>query len=205
MPSIEIPESLFARLQELAVPLVDTPVTVIERLLSSYAGQKTRQTSATVEPVQAGASDQKAARMGQPQREFESNAAPSLRHTRVISAEFAGNRANGWNDLVRVAHIEALRRLGSLEAVRRITTSKMILGRANSEQEKRGYRYIAEMNACVQNVDAEHCWVNTFRLAKTLKVPVEVDFEWLHKSGAAHPGKTARLAWKPKEEGSAAL
>lgn len=138
MPSIEIPESLFARLQELAVPLVDTPVTVIERLLSSYAGQKTRQTSATVEPVQAGASDQKAARMGQPQREFESNAAPSLRHTRVISAEFAGNRANGWNDLVRVAHIEALRRLGSLEAVRRITTSKMILGRANSEQEKKG-------------------------------------------------------------------
>lgn len=39
MPAIEIPDSLFTRLQKLAVPLVDTPVTVIERLLSSYEAQ----------------------------------------------------------------------------------------------------------------------------------------------------------------------
>ena len=203
MPSIEIPHSLFLRLQKVAVPLVDTPVTVIERLLSSYT-EKTGQASATAETTTPEAPEPRSARGGQPQREFESNATPSLRHTRVILAQFAGNKANGWNDLVRVANIEAMRRLGSLEAVRRITTSNMILGRANSEQEKKGYRYVTEMNACIQNVDAEHCWVNAFRLAKTLKVSVEVDFEWLHKSGAAHPGKSARLVWKPKDEGSAA-
>jgi hypothetical protein len=32
---VEIPDALFLRLQKLAVPLVDMPVTVIERLLSS--------------------------------------------------------------------------------------------------------------------------------------------------------------------------
>lgn len=203
MASIEIPNSLFKRLQKLAIPLVDTPVTVIERLLSSYTEQ-TGRAGTTAEPTEPQVPEPKSARGGSSAREFEPSTAPSLRHTRVISAEFAGNRANGWNDLVRVAHIEAMRRFGSLEAVRRVSTSKMILGRANSEQEKRGYRYVAEMNACIQNVDAEHCWTNTFRLAKALKVPVEVDFEWLHKSGAAHPGKGARLVWKPKEEGSSA-
>ena len=39
---------------------------------------------------------------------------------------------------------------------------------------------------------------------RTLKVPVEVEFQWLHKSEAAHPGKAARLVWKPKEETSIA-
>ena len=36
MATIEIPDSLFARLQKLAVPLMDTPVTMIERLLGHY-------------------------------------------------------------------------------------------------------------------------------------------------------------------------
>lgn len=133
------------------------------------------------------------------QREFEPSKVPSLRHTRIFAADFGGRKADGWNSLVHVAHIEAVRRLGSIEAVRRISSANMILGRANSEQSKRGLRYLAEINACIQNVDAEHAWSNTFRLAKTLRVPVEVEFQWLQKSEAAHPGKTARISWKPKE------
>jgi hypothetical protein len=198
MPAIEIPDSLFARLQKLAVPLVDTPVTVIERLLCSYEAQ-TGQAVATGEPPES-----REGRKPQPHSEFEPRTVPSLRHTRILAAEFAGRKADGWNNLVPVAHIEAVRRLGSAEAVRRISTAKMILGRASSDRAKAGYRYVAEINACIQNVDAEHSWSNTFRLAKALKVSVEVEFEWLQKSDAAHPGKTARLFWKPKDDVSAA-
>jgi|SRR5579872_2421269 len=194
MPAIEIPDSLFARLQKLAVPLVDTPVTVIERLLGSYEAQM-GQAGAT-----AGQPESREGRKPPSQSEFEPRTVPSLRHTRILAAEFAGRKADGWNSLVHVAHMEAVRRLGSVEAVRRISTAKMILGRASSERAKAGYRYVAEINACIQNVDAEHAWSNTFRLAKALKVPVEVEFEWLPKSEAAHPGKTARLFWKPKDE-----
>jgi hypothetical protein len=192
MPTIEISESLFAKLQKLAVPLVDTPVTVLERLLSHYEAQ-TAQVSAIGE--QSRANENRG-----PQREFKATAPPSLRHTRVIEADFAGRKADGWNSLVHVAHIEAVRRMGSVEAVRRISTAKMILGRASSDRAKAGYRYVAEINACIQNVDAEHAWSNTFRLAKALKVPVEVEFEWLLRNEAAHPGKTARILWKPKDE-----
>ncbi|MHB8607577.1 MAG: T4SS efffector SepA family protein [Candidatus Acidiferrales bacterium] len=196
MPAIQIPDSLFVRLQKLAVPLVDTPVTVLERLLSSYETQSGQ--AGAIE----GPAELREGRRPQPQREFEPNTAPSLRHTRIITADFAGRKADGWNSLAHLAHIEAVRRLGSVEVVHRMTTSRMMLGRASSEQEKRGFRYVAEINACIQNVDAEHAWANTFRLAKALKVPVEVDFEWLQRNEAAHPGKTARLVWKPKDESS---
>ncbi len=192
MPSIEIPDSLFTRLQKLAVPLVDTPVTVIERLLSSYEAQPGQADATSEQP------ESLEGRRPQPQREFAPGTVPSLRHTRIITAEFAGRKADGWNSLVHVAHIEAVRRLGSVEAVRRISTAKMILGRASSDRAKAGYRYVAEINACIQNVDAEHAWSNTFRLAKALKVCVEVEFEWLQRSEAAHPGKTARYVMETK-------
>lgn len=194
MPSIEISDALFRRLQKLAVPLVDTPLTVLERLLSHYEAQTGPAGANESQP------ESRESRKLQPQRAFGAATPPSLRHTRIITADFAGRKADGWNSLVHVAHIEAVRRLGSVEAVRRVSTAKMMLGRLSSEQDKKGFRYVAEINACIQNADAEHAWSNTFRLAKALKVPVEVDFEWLQRSGAAHPGKTAHMIWKPKDE-----
>jgi len=194
MPAIQIPDSLFERLQKLAVPLVDTPVTVLERLITVYEVHM-----APASQI-AGPSEPPENRSAEPQGEMKPPSVPSLRHTRVIAAEFAGRKADGWNNLVHVAHIEAVQRLGSVEAVRRITTSKIILGRASSEQDKKGYRYVAEINACIQNVPAEQAWTNIFRLAKALRVPVEVDFQWSQKNDAARPGKTARLFWKPKDE-----
>lgn len=193
MPAIEIPDSLYLRLQKLSVPLVDTPATVLERLITVYENHMPPAGQIALDPEPA--TDMRAAS----QREFEPGTVPSLRHTRIFAADFGGRKADGWNSLIHVAHIEAVRRLGSVEAVRRISSANMILGRANWEQSKRGLRYVAEINACIQNVDAEHAWSNIFRLAKTLRVPVEVEFQWLQKSEAAYPGKTARISWKPKE------
>lgn len=199
MKNIEVPDAVFTRLQKLAVPLVDTPVTVLERLLNHYeerAGPEAPAGPSAMPP-------QAVPREGQRQpgaKRFAPKTPPSLRHTRVISADFAGRKAYGWNSLVREAHIEAVRRFGSVEAVRRVTKSQVMFGRATSAQEKKGYRYVAEINASIQNVGAEYSWSNTLRLAKMLKAPVEVEFEWLQRSEAAHPGKTGRLVWKPKEE-----
>ena len=90
-----------------------------------------------------------------------------------------------------------MRRLGSIDALRRMSKSNMIVGRATSPDEKKGYRYVAEINVSIQNVDAEHAWSNTLRLAETLKVQLEVDFEWMQKQEAAYPGQTGRLSWSP--------
>jgi len=132
MPAIEIPDSLFARLQKLAVPLVDTPVTVIERLLSSYEAQTGRADATSGQP------ESHEGRKSPPQREFEPGKVPSPRHTRILAADFAGREADGSDSLVHIAHIEAVRRLGSVETARRISTAKLILDRASSDRTKAG-------------------------------------------------------------------
>jgi hypothetical protein len=196
MATIEIPDSLFERLQKLAVPLVDTPATVIQRLLNGHEAE----TGQAITRADAGQPGPGESRRAPALSESEPGKVPSLRHTRILEAKFAGRKADGWNSLVHVAHIEAVKRLGSVESVRRISTAKLMPGNANSERARAGFRYVAEINVCIQNVDANHAWSNTFRLAKALKVPVEVELEWLDKHEAALPGKTARLLWKPKDE-----
>lgn len=130
-------------------------------------------------------------------QEFNPDAPPDLRHTRVLAARFAGQAATGWNKLVHMAHKEAMSRVGSLDVLRDATTSNFIVGRASSEETKKGYRYVPDIGISIQNVDAGHAWSNTLRLARYLHVEVRVDFEWMQKSDAAFPGEAGQLGWKP--------
>jgi hypothetical protein len=130
-------------------------------------------------------------------QELNPDGPPDLRHTRILTARFAGQVASGWNNLVHVAHKEAMLHLGSLESLRSVTKSNLITGRASSEDVKKGYRYVPEVNVSIQNVDAGHAWSNTLRLARQLNVAVRVDFEWMQKSDAVFPGQRGTLTWKP--------
>jgi len=189
MPTLEIPESLFKRLQRLAIPLVDTHTTVLERVLDDYESRR-RNNSTAVPTTQRPETD--AGMLA-----FNPDAPPDLRHASVLTARFASKTASGWNRLVHEAHIEAMSQLGSLDALRRVSKSNFITGRASSEDTKKGYRHVPEIDISIQNVDAGHAWSNTLRLARHLRVEVKVDFEWMQKSDAAHPGKKGRLAWSP--------
>jgi hypothetical protein len=191
MTTLEIPESLFKRLQKLAEPLVDTHITVLERVLNDYESRKAnnKPPMGTTEPrkptVDSGV------------LEFSPDAPPDLRHADVRMARFAGRKAFGWNKLVHEAHIEAVSKLGSIEALRNATRSNFIIGRAGSDDTKKGFRHVPAINISIQNVDAAHAWSNTLRLARHLHVEVAVEFEWKQKSEAVHPGGKGRLAWKP--------
>ncbi|MGA2858624.1 MAG: hypothetical protein ABSE40_17280 [Candidatus Sulfotelmatobacter sp.] len=190
MPTLEIPETLFRRLQRLAIPLVDTHTTVLERVLDDYESRRGNDSDAKPERPQAPEA-------GPATLVFSPDAPPDLRHASVLRARFAGKTASGWNKLVHEAHIEAMSRLGSLDALRTVTKSNFITGRASSEETRKGYRHVPEIDLSVQNVDAAHAWSNTLRLARHLRVDVSVDFEWMQKGDAAHPGKKGRLAWSP--------
>lgn len=200
MPAIEIPDSLFRRLQKLAVPLVDTTASVLEKLADHFEACQ-----------RAGADEQLLDRIfgknagrtvTEPETkskgtipEFDPDAPPDLRHTRILSARFGGRTADGWNELVHVAHTEALVCLGSVDSLRGATKSNFVVGRASQEQMKKGYRYVPQIDISIQNVDAEHAWSNVLRLAKHLGVPVAVDFEWMPKADAARPGEKGCLSW----------
>lgn len=191
MPTLEIPEALFKRLQRLAIPLVDSHTTVLERILDDYESRRRRSgpNSRTMDSQRSQGSVNGL--------EFDPDAPPDLRHAGVLTARFAGRTATGWNKLVHEAHVEAILRLGSLDALRGATKSNFIIGRASSEETKKGYRHVPEIDISIQNVDAAHAWSNALRLARHLGVEVSVDFEWMQKSDAAHPGRKGILAWKP--------
>jgi hypothetical protein len=184
MRTLQIPDSIFERLQKIAIPLVDNDATLIERLLDNYESKRNGNHGPSVFRKLDPGSDV---------RELDPDTPGELRHTRVVTASFAGQKAAGWNELVHVAHMQAIARLGSFEALRKATRSNIALGR----QSGRGFRHVAEIDISVQNVDAEHAWANVLRLARQLNLEVQVDFEWLDKKEARHPGASGHLAWRP--------
>jgi len=193
MTTLEVPEALFRRLQKLAVPLVDTHVTVLERVISAYESRNGHSQGEGT----AGTSKQQA---GQGLLEFSPDAPPDLRHADVRIASFDGRKAFGWNKLVQEAHSAAMSRLGSVDTLRGATKSSFIAGRATPDDVKRGYRYVPGINISIQNVDAAHAWSNTLRLARHLRVEVEVEFEWKQKADSAYPGRRGRLIWAPDDK-----
>src|SRR6476660_1779217 len=104
MPVIRISEQTFERLQNLAKPFVDTPASVIERLLD--LGESQRATGSKIPP----------ARPAPDVKRYDPDNPPSLTHTKVLATEFDGVKAEHWNDLVDTAHRHAMKRLQTYEA-----------------------------------------------------------------------------------------
>lgn len=182
MPVIRIPDPVFERLQSIAKPFVDTPASVIERLLDFYQGGGTQPQPPKVGDSRAVLTD------------FDPEAPPDLRHARVLYAEVGGEKAAGWNELVQLAHRHAAVELkGNLDALKSATLSNMSVGRRSDS----GFHYVGDPNISIQNVEANNAWRNTLHLAKRFNFETSVVFEWADKKGAALPGKQGRLSWNP--------
>src|ERR1700731_2854008 len=92
-PVIRISDEIFQRLQLLATPLVDTPATVVQKLLDSYESHNGgfKQGTQTPERTPSMSSEDGVDR-------FDPDSPPDLTHTEVIAAKFDGVPASSWND-----------------------------------------------------------------------------------------------------------
>jgi len=175
--TIEIPDALFQRLQKHATPLVDTPVSVMERWADSYELHNTKPASTSVAPSISVA-------------KLDVDRPPNLTHTRV-SGDFGGTLFREWNDLLRIAHIQAFNKAGSFEALQAATLARIRKGAHTVE----GFRFIPDIGVSLQGVDANHAWEYALRLAKFLGVSVKAEVEWRNNPKAARPGERATLVW----------
>lgn len=182
---IDLPDSTYEKLQSLAVGFVDTPATVIERLIKAY---KERETSAISQPQSPGISES----LGDSVRVFDPSRPPDLFHT-IVQGEFNGVRFSRWNDLVRIAMEQTYKKAGSFEALKRYTNAQI---REGSHSDS-GYRYIPQIGISVQNVDANHAWQHACRLAQLLRVPIQATVDWRLKENASYPGQRGLLKWDP--------
>jgi len=188
MPVIRIPDPVFERLQHIAKPFVDTPATVIERLLDFYEGRPGRS-------KEGSSISQQTPNLDIAFSILDPYDPPGLRFTRVIGAEVAGEKAHNWNELVQVAHRQAHAKSKDIDAVRSATLSKIVVGRKNDS----GFHYVSDLNLSIQNVDADKAWKSAFHLAKRFNLNISVDVEWPDKDGAEMPGKKGRLTWPPRK------
>jgi hypothetical protein len=190
MPVIRIPDLVFERLQTIAKPFVDTPASVIEKLLDFYERHTARE-----------ARVQNATHKSRPivtiTTDFDPRRPPSLKYTRIIRAEIGGLEALSWNELVQMAHRQATAKLRGVNSLRQATLSNIVMG----QKETDGFHYLSDINISIQNVAADKAWRNALHLAETLKLGISAEFEWQEKDGAAMPGKRGRLIWNPNKVG----
>ena len=181
---IEIPELLLKRLQKLATPFVDTPVSVIERCVDVYERNSDKADAADYNPSVPD--------IRQSMRRLDPRRPPSLLHTRV-RGQFGAIAFSSWNDLLRIAHVEAFKRTRSFEELRNVTRAQIKKGPYSNE----GYHHVPEIDVSIQGVDADRAWEYTLRLAIYLKVPLKAEIEWRNNDRAAYPGESALISWSP--------
>jgi hypothetical protein len=177
MPTIEISQKDFARLQALATPFVDTPATVISRLLDA---------------VESTPHESKSTSSGRPQgNSYYGKDLPPLRHTKFLSGEFDGEapKKNQWNSLVEVALAKALAISGDIKKVHAWCGANVVAGRKEDE----GYAYLPGQNFSYQRVSAEDAGKILVRLAEFLRVDLEINFEWRDKDEAFRPTERGRI------------
>jgi hypothetical protein len=176
MPSIEIHDSTFERLQRHARPFVDSPDAVINKALDALEGVDTTELKA--EP-------------GLAERRIDPRSVPNLTHTKVLQASIGGDviaRPN-WNRLLDEVLRRAMRQLGNFEKVRKLCPVNMVQGRKADE----GYDYLSDIRISVQGQDANAACRAVIAAAQGLGIEVDIAFMWRLKEGAAHPGEHARI------------
>ena len=199
MPVIRISEPTFQRLQALATPLVDTPSTVVERLLDLHDDVKAagRHLEGAVEALPTSPPKTKPGRSNAVLH-LDPEAAPDFTHARIVGGNFGGRFVRNWNELVHVAHRVAFAQLRTLEKVKAASKSNILPGHFRSS----GFHYLKDLNISIQNVSANDAWRRALHLARQLHVPIEVEVAWEHKKGAVFPGQQRTIRWPPAPKDS---
>ena len=179
-PSVELSSATFSRLQNHAVPLVDTIETVINRLIDAYETKGNT-------PSQGSGGETKI-------KVFNPSAPPDLTHTKVLSAmvngSTLGHGQDNWNGVLNAVVHLAWAQASSTDAFKKLMAVNFVDGQKTDE----GYRFLADLGISVQGQDANGAWRGVAHIAKKLGLPVTVTFAWREKAGAAFPGVTGSLA-----------
>ena len=181
---IEMPDSVFIQLQRIATPLVDNPVTVIERLLSFYEDHHSRLETPTPNPLPPSSD-----------LEFDPAKAPDLRHTRVLAGTIRDQPVRSWNELTRTAHALALGSAYnlSIDQIGRISGANLFRG----EHHDSGFQPIDGTGISIQGVNSKNAWQQSLKLAMHLGFTLRVRFRLHDKAAAPHRGATARIHYDP--------
>ena len=170
--TIELPDELFTRLQKHAVPFVDTPLSVIERaVIALEEGDEE-----TSEPHGATG-----------QRSFNPAAAPNLTFTKPRTASVNGRAlpqsSAYWNNIMFEVIGEAARRGISTQNLLDLITVNCQAGRRTDN----GFTFIEGAGLSIQGQAANGAWRQSYVIASSIGIPVDVVFAWQNNPKAELP------------------
>lgn len=169
---IEIPDELFAKLQKHAVPLIDTPVDVIERAIRA---------------LEAGNEDSSEAISPSGVRAFNPAAAPNLSFTTLISARIGEKvlpKADTyWNSVLHAVILEAAASGHSAQDIYDLISVNCQLGKRDDN----GFKYIEAAGISIQGQAANSAWKQAYVIASSFGIGLDVEFSWQNNEKAAMP------------------
>lgn len=185
MPTIEITDHDFARLQKVAVPFIDTPATALTKVIDAFE-RSTASTDPAEAPIQTASN----------LTVYHHDNLPPLTHTKLLEARFGGVQPDraAWDALVRLALVEVRSKADTFQDLRKMAAANVVEGRKDDE----GYKFLPEHGFSYQGVSAEDAVKIVFRCAKGLKVDFSAEFEWRSKEDAYRPGERARLEYRTR-------
>lgn len=177
---IQITERDFQRLQSIAEPLVDTPASVVTKILDFFEQGKGSLPSAA--PLKHEIKV----------LEFSSGQIPPLTHTKLLAGSFEEIEPEKatWDSLYKLALTRTFKRHPDLKELRRISGANLVAGTKEDE----GYRPIPNFQFSYQGVSATDAAACVARCARALGCEAWFEFEWRQKDGAHAPGKRARVS-----------
>ncbi|WP_040818139.1 T4SS efffector SepA family protein [Litoreibacter arenae] len=176
MPNIEISDADFLRLQAIAVPLVDTPASVVSGLLDMHESQT------------IGGEKPKNVQV------YGFDSPPPLVHVKFISGMIGLHQPEkqNWDSMVNLSVKLTHKQEKSVERLAKILDLNITDGFKDDE----GYKYLPDLKLSYQGVSAKHAAKVIGNAARFLNEDARVDFVWRQKDGAFAPGQVAALSYE---------
>ena len=174
MPVIDVSEYALSYLKQHAEPLVDTTVSVLDRILSEHANLvATQEATPSLE------------------MRFSGKDLPSVKFTTIVAAKVAGKLASQkyWNNILEdliAACVVAGAEPSELEALIRANTMP-------GNHSENGYRHVPAAGFSFQGLEANRVCKNLAILSERYKVSIDIEVRWQDEDKAAFPNQTARI------------
>lgn len=175
MPTIEVSDKAMEYLKRHAEPLVDTSISVLDRILTEHAELKGSL------PSNDNILEMR----------FAGGNLPSVKFTTITSAKVAGKNVTqrSWNHILEdliTACMNADADAGDVRSLLQANT-------ADGPQSDNGYRYVPSAGFSFQGLEANRVCRNLAILSERFGIALEIDVRWQDEEKAAFPKQSARI------------
>lgn len=176
MPDITISDSALAFLKSNAVPLEDTTITVVDRLIAEYKLLK----------------EQKVMKNGKGLH-FDLHSVPSVKFTSIKSAKVAGKPAsqNYWNNILE----DVIGACAEKGIKRSEIKNEMSANCLPGKHTDGGFRYVERAEFSFQGLEANRAYKNIVALAEAFDIQLEISLFWQDNDDAALPNQSATIIY----------